>query len=399
MPISNAELVKKAVMTTDLLAASGKLNPAQADKFIDYVIDETVLRKNARIIRFRNESLEIDKIGIGRRVAYPKTEAQDPGLRRSVTTSKVTLTPREVIVPFEIGENFLEIAIEPGADLEDHIVRMMSTRFGTDLEELAINGDTVGHAILESNWKAGGDSARYVKDRYLALHDGWYRLADGGNVYDAGGANLGLSVFNAMLRQMPTKFRRNKAALRWFISPDLAQIYLEKLASRATALGDQAAGGAGHAPFGIPMVEVPLLEFLPPVVQHVVLNTTVEASLRYSPVSSVVVSTSTLDGTPETAYIETTDYVVDYTNGTVARSGGGSAIGDGDTVKVTFTANPQIVLTHQANFIVGIGRDITIGRDEDIYKLVKQYAIHAKIAVEFEEDTAIVKGINIGQGV
>lgn len=397
--ISNKELVEKAVMTTDLLAASGKLNPAQADKFIDYVIDETVLRKNARIIRFRNESLDIDKIGIGRRVAYPKTEAQDPGLRRSITTSKVTLTPREVIVPFEIGENFLEVAIEPGADLEDHIVRMMSTQFGTDLEELAINGDTVGAAILESDWKAGGDAARYVKDKYLALHDGWFRLSDGGNVYDAGGANLGLSVFNAMLRQMPTKFRRNKAALRWFISPDLAQIYLEKLASRATALGDAAAGGAGHTPFGIPMIEVPLLEFLPPIVEHITLTTTTPVALRYAPVASVIVSKSTLDTTPETPYVETTDYVIDYTLGTIVHAGGGSAIGGTDTVKVTYTANPQIVLTHQANFIVGIGRDITIGRDEDIYKLVKQYAIHAKVAVEFEEDTALVKGINIGQGV
>ncbi|KKN26408.1 hypothetical protein LCGC14_0874860, partial [marine sediment metagenome] len=311
----------------------------------------------------------------------------------------VTLTPREVIVPFEIGENFLEVAIEPGTDLEDHIVRMMSTQFGTDLEELAINGDTVGHAILESDWKSGGDATKYVKDKYLALHDGWYRLGDGGNVYDAGGANIGLSVFNAMLRQMPTKFRRNKAALRWFISPDLSQIYLEKLSSRATALGDQAAGGAGHAPFGIPMVEVPLLEFLPPIVQHVVLNTTVAAALRYGPVQSVVVTTSTLDTTPEAAFTETTDYVVDYTNGTVARSGGGSAIGDGDTVKVTYKADPQIVLTHKDNFIVGIGRDITIAKDSDIYKLVRQYAIHAKVAVEFEEDTAIVKGLNIGQGV
>ncbi|KKL87737.1 hypothetical protein LCGC14_1931700, partial [marine sediment metagenome] len=77
--IANKELLEKAVITTDTLAASGKLSPAQSDKFIDYVIDETVLRKNARLIRFRNESLEIDKIGIGRRVAFPKTEAQDPG--------------------------------------------------------------------------------------------------------------------------------------------------------------------------------------------------------------------------------------------------------------------------------------------------------------------------------
>ena len=65
--------------------AGGKLNPAQSDKFIDYVIDETVLKDNARIVRFRNEPLDIDKIGVGKRVAVAKAEASDPGVRRGIT--------------------------------------------------------------------------------------------------------------------------------------------------------------------------------------------------------------------------------------------------------------------------------------------------------------------------
>lgn len=393
--IQNKELIEKAVITTDALATAGKLNPAQSDKFIDYVVDETVLKNNARVVRFRNETLEIDKIGIGRRAALPKTEAQDPGLRRGINTSKIVLQPREIIVPFEVGDNFKEVALEE--NVEDHIIKMMATQLANDLEELYINADTVGPSILESDYKEGGDSSKYVKDKYLALQDGWFRLADGGHVYDAEGKNIGLSVFNSMLRQMPTKFRRNKAALRWFLSPDLAQIYFEKLSTRATALGDQAAGGAGHAPFGVPMVEVPLLDFLPPVVQHVVLPGTTPVSLRYAPVSNVVVTPATLEGTPTTPYVLDTDYSLDAASGTITRIGG--AIGDGATVKVTYTANPQILLTHQSNFIVGIGRDIRIEKDRDIYKGVNQYAITAKIAVQFEESDALVKGKNIGQGV
>ena len=60
--ISNEELVEKATITTDALAAGGKLNPAQSDRFIDYVIDQTVLQGNTRVVRFRQESLEIDKM-------------------------------------------------------------------------------------------------------------------------------------------------------------------------------------------------------------------------------------------------------------------------------------------------------------------------------------------------
>src|SRR5262245_57911796 len=100
--VSNEELVEKAIIATDAIASSGKLNPAQADRFIDYVVEETVLTQMARVVRFRNEQLDIDKIGVGRRVTVPKNEAQDPGVRRGISTSKVSLNPVTLMTPFEI---------------------------------------------------------------------------------------------------------------------------------------------------------------------------------------------------------------------------------------------------------------------------------------------------------
>lgn len=399
MSIPNEEIVRKAVITTDALAAAGKLNPAQSDKFIDYVVDETVLKNNARVVRFRNESLEIEKIGVGKRLALPKAEAQDVALRRGVSTSKVTLTPRELIVPFEIGDNFKEINIE-GDSVEEHIIRMMSTQTANDLEELYINGDLLGHAALESDLKDNGSSTKYIKDSYLALQDGWLKLARGAHVVDAEGANIGLAIFGKMIRAMPTKFRRNKAALRWFMSPDLAQLYMEKLATRATALGDSAAGGSMQKPFGVPIVEVPLWDFTVRTTVHVTLTGVVESALGFAPVENVVVTPPDLAGTPITPYVEGAgnDYEVDYAAGTVKRDVA-STIPTGTVVKVTFDANPQMILTHQSNMIVGIGRDIRIEKDRDIYKGVNQYAITAKVAVNYEELDAIVFAKNVGQGV
>jgi len=395
--ISNEELMRKAQMLLDTFATSGKLNPKQADRFIDYVIKETVLSENARVHRFDNETMDIDKVGIGRRAAVPHVEATDPGIRRGVTTSKVSLTPKPVMVPFEMSDLFQSRSIE-GKDLAEHVVQMMAKQFANDLEELYINGDIVGAATLESDYMAGGDTTKYRKDSYLALFDGWIRTGDGGNVYDAGGANIGLSVLGAMIRQMPTKFRRNKGDLRFFMSSDMAQLYYEKLSTRSTALGDVTASGGSHKPFGVQIVEVPLLDFLPRVVEHVTLTGTTASSLRYAPVSTVVVTTSTLNTTPEAAYTETTDYVIDYTLGTIARAGG-STIGDGATVKVTYDSNPQIVLTHWNNMIIGINTAISVNKDFDIWKRVDQYAIHTSVACEYEEDTALVKGINVGQSI
>jgi hypothetical protein len=101
---------------------------------------------------------------------------------------------------------------------------------------------------------------------------------------------------------------------------------------------------------------------------------------------------------PTTKYVEATDYDMDYTLGTIARNGGGS-IGDGDTVKITYFANPQILLTHKNNLVVGLSRDVRIEKDRDIFRRVNQYAITMKADVQCEETDALVKGTNIGVGV
>jgi hypothetical protein len=401
MTIMNEELVQKSIITANQLAAAGKLTDAQSSRFIDYVVDESVLKNNARVVRFRNENLDIDKIGVGTRVAVPKAEAADPGRRRGVTHTKISLTPREIMIPWEIGDTYREHNIE-GDSVEDHIIRMMATQGANDLEDGYINGNTLGPAILESDYFEGGSSTGYVRDNYLALWTGWSERAESGNVVDMGATNVGLSVFGRMVRALPTKFRRNKSNLRWFISPDLWQVYLEKLSTRATALGDGVAGGDGHAPFGIPAVPVPLWDFTPQVTEHVTLTGTTAVALKNSNivVGSEAVLPSTLANTATVPFTEGTgnDYVMDYAAGTIARDAAG-VIGDGDTVKVTYQAPPQIILTHMNNFIVGIGRDIRIEKDRDIYKGVNQYAITMKADVQFEELTALVKGKNIGLGV
>lgn len=398
MTIANEELVRKATIVANDLASGGKLNDAQSDRFIDFVVDETVLKDNARIVRFRNENLDIDKIGVGKRVALPKSEGVDPQVRRGITTSKITITPHELIVPFEIGDNFRELNIE-GENVEETIIRLMATQLANDLEDLYINGNKLGPAIPQADLLEGGSSDE-IKDSYLALSNGWSLLGDGANVVDALGQNVGLSIFSKAIRAMPTKFRRNRAALRWFMSPDLWQLYMEKLSTRATALGDNAAGGGGGTPgpFGIAAIPVPLWEFEPLTVEHVTLTGTTAVALKNGPVTDVVVHADELDKVPTAPYILTTDYVLDAAAGTIARNGGG-AIGSGDIVKVTYRSSPQIMLTHQNNFVVGIGRDIRIEKDRDIYKGVNQYAITAKVDVQFEELSAIVKVRNIGMGV
>lgn len=402
--MSNEELqaiIEKAVITTQALAAGGKLNDAQSKQFIDYVIQETALTELARTVRFTNENLVIDKITVGRRVTVPAEEAADPGIRRGVSTGKVTLTPRELMTPFEVGDGFKEHNIE-GDGAEDHVVKMMAARTGNDIEELYINGNTDGPAALESDLRENGSSTQYIKDTFLAQFDGWSKLADSAHTVDAGAAPIGVAIFGAMLRALPTKFKRNKANLRWYGSPDLWQLFQEKLASRATAMGDSAVqGGQKNARvFGIEYVEVPLWPFEPTVAEHKQFTgsgTTVTISNKNA--TNLVVLPSTLGSTPTTPYVEGTDYSFDSATGVITHLGGGSAIGATETVKVTYEAPPQLLLTHKTNLIVGIGRDVRIEKDRDIYKRANQFAITTKVACQVEEVDILVKASNIGRSL
>lgn len=401
MTTSNEELVQKAVITADALASQGKLNPVQADKFLDYVIDETVMRDNVRIIKFKGESLIVDKIGLGQRAAVPAQEAVDPSVRRGVNTSKITLLPKEIMTPWEIGDTFREINVEL-EKIDDHIAQMMARQTANDVEESSINGDLLGPAILQSEYLDGGDNTKYVKDGLHALYDGWYRLGDSGHVKSMDGANIGSSTFFQMIRELPTKWRRNLGDLRWFLSSDLLNIYMEKLSTRGTALGDKVIeqGSDGQLIAGVKPVAVPLFDLYPKVVEHITLGTSATVSLRYAPIATSpapVVTDQTLAQIPVTPYVEDTDYSINYTAGTITNLDVG--IGADAPLKVTYHAYPQILLTHKNNLVVGLSRDVRIEKDRDIFRRVNQYAITMKVDVQCEETDAIAKAINVGPGV
>jgi len=400
MSISNEQLVDQVLqkaIDTGVLTTYGKMNPKQFDVFIDYVKDLTALNKMARVVSFTNEKMQIDKIDIGARVMQPKTEYQAPQNRLGVTTSQIELQPKSVIAAIDITDEFTDINLE-GDKVKDHIMRMFATGWGNDGELLSLRGDTVGQSSLEGDVLAGGSTTQYIKDALLAMFDGWLRKADGGHVVDLNGTNIGLSVWDQLIRAMPEKFRRDKSQLRFICSPDLEQIWLTKYATRMTAGGEDAAQGKPQTPFGIPLVGVPQLEFLPTIVEHKTMTGTTPQTLRYKPFSAEVGTPYTLSSTPTTKFIKDTDYSAEYTAGTVTRIGG--SIGDGDVVKFTYKAQPQVILTHMSNLILAYGRDsMRVEKARNIHKGADEFVMTGKMDVQIENLDALVKGINVGTGV
>lgn len=253
------ELLEKVITTTTLGSApdghsSGLLDPEQANRFIDYTFDSTVLGDVVRKIRLRSDSQEIDRIGVGERLMRRATEAVDDGVNVGVAFSKISLGTTKYRLDWELSSESLEDGKE-GEELEDHIARMLAAQVGTDLEDLAINGDTTKNT-----------------DPFLGGVDGWDRRARlAGHVVDHAGGTADRDVFNKALKALPTKYRKRRSQLRFFNGANVMQDYIYSLQAKSADWdGPAAPEGVRNAnwdnfdtlgrAFGVPIIEVPLMD-------------------------------------------------------------------------------------------------------------------------------------------
>ena len=94
-------MLAKAIDTGDL-AAGGLLGAEQSNRFIDLVADQSVMLREARVVRMRSAVTELDRIATAGRVSKLKAEGVAPSDLSEPAFSKVTLTAVDIITPFEI---------------------------------------------------------------------------------------------------------------------------------------------------------------------------------------------------------------------------------------------------------------------------------------------------------
>ena len=236
----------------------GLLNAEQSARFLDYIFDATVIGKVARTVRMRADTTEIDRMSVGEKLMKLATEGDDTAANGAVTFSKISLTTKKLRMDWELSTESLEDNIE-GADLEDHIARMMATQAGNDIEDVVLNGDT---ALTSDNL-------------YKSFNGVVKKAKTSGRVGDAAGAAVSRAVFNSALKAMPRKYKQRRGDLRFLAGSNLIQDFLfaNSIGTNNTIPQDIASsvirgavaplgGPAGYvAPFafGIPIIEVPLL--------------------------------------------------------------------------------------------------------------------------------------------
>lgn len=233
MTTSNKELIQRAdIALADLTANGGKLNPEQANAFIDMVLDQPTILKQVRQVRMTGPEKKINRIGFASRILRAASQtggAEDDGSngryvakadRSKPTTSQITLNTKEVIAEIRLPYEVLEDNIE-GASLESHIMRLIAERAAIDLEELALGGDTAS------------------ADAYLALMDGYMKRMTSHIVNNANAGITPTMLTNGLLA-MPQKYLRNLNQLKHFVTVANTIKYRQNVANRATGYGDSA---------------------------------------------------------------------------------------------------------------------------------------------------------------
>lgn len=238
--LSTEELLRKAVLTsTDGSSSFGGAGEAplsieQVTQFIELMAAAQVMLGDVRVVTSAASKWQESIISFSDRIARAGVEAQRnaSGDRVSPSTGIVEISTVLLRGEVPVSDEVMEDNVA-GQSIVQSLERTISDRFGFDIEDLLVNGDTTN-----------------VGDSYLAQLNGWLYQAKNGKV-GSGAGQAGnpvdataygqdyQEIFKALLQAIPYRFLRNiEAEGRFYVPKRLEQTYRDILASRQGALGD-----------------------------------------------------------------------------------------------------------------------------------------------------------------
>lgn len=354
--LSNSSLINKAAITAGSFSGAVGLAAREADRFIDYVIDQSVLLKACRVERMNNATKKIDKINLGDNILVPAVAATDPGETTGIGVSQIILRAKEMIAVARISDDTLEDNIE-GDAFVDHLMRMVATQVSNDLELAYLFGNSRPTPVT-------------IND----LFDGWLKQMRTGHVLDAAADQdrfMSFEKLSKAFKTIPNKFKRNRQMMRYCCSPNLVEDYVQLLVAKNTPGADVAIQGDAPLRYGrIPFAELGLVP------ENMPVNTGISTALaadsavgaqnfKVNAVQGLNAGDSITIGAPDTASFETLTIQAVGTAGA-----GGTGITTVEQAQYVHQTNDilnqasldgtPLMLTHMLNLIVGIHRDIRV---------------------------------------
>jgi len=164
MKTNKQMLSKKEQIEKMISLPSITLEAEEADRFIDYIVDESVMKNSARVVKMNKETKNIRALGLGdSRFLYPGSTFTSSDYLKQLPEQKIPLATKKLRGCVVIYDDDLEDNIEADA-FADHVMRMVTARIANELDEIFWIGDTAS---------VGGFAATDAR----SLFDGWrYRI-------------------------------------------------------------------------------------------------------------------------------------------------------------------------------------------------------------------------------
>lgn len=242
MAMDNQTLIRKAdLQLSDLVSSGGIMQPAYAQKFIQLLIDESVLMKHAWVRPMKAREEKIDKTRFASRVlrAAEERTALSESDRSKPDLGKSELAAKAFKAEVRLDDETLEDNIEEGT-FKTTVMSMLKDAIARDMDEILVRGDTTS------------------ADLFLKKFNGVLASATS-NIVNATDTNLTKTTLKNMVKTMPSPFLRDRSKMRFFTSIDAEADYADSLADRATDMGDEHTKKNVACEYrGIPVIAVPL---------------------------------------------------------------------------------------------------------------------------------------------
>ena len=436
MITNKALLNKKNFMKAMKALPDIELLPEEADKFIDYVVDESFWKNNARIVKMEKVEKNLRYLGFkaGTRFLKPANKFASTDYLKEFAEGKVTLHAQKVRGAVVVYDDDLEEGIE-GQAFADHLMKIIAKKVANEIDEAAYcSHDGFADTDIRSLWK-GFRYKLLVEQAKTGTFPKAATLLDASNTL-AGHENdftvpgkIAERVkvdttytgdwefkFAKMLAVMPSKYKLvGLKNLRFFCNDIIPNDYAEALANRATILGDKALLGEKDLPYRtVPIASVPLMPVTYEVVEgtlngkedydvtgtlHNIIAVTASTfdiagdfTAEFTAGLKIIVSGSAKNNGVYTvvssAYADTTTTItVSETVDTTTADGklGGNVCGD-------------VILTPKSNFIIGIQKELTLESKRAPEDQAQYVFYNLKIDIAVENPEAAVILVNVIHG-
>lgn len=246
---SNQEMILKSIETSDF-GNGGLLTPKRQNQFIKLIRTYGKMIPMVRFERLSQSQMTLDKMHIGEPISESVDENTGTvgggGNTSKASTSQIDLQTKKLKSGWNITTETLTENIEQSG-FENSVMDGMTQRIATDLELLAIQGDATTYS-----------AATDVFGKLLKRCNGWDVLTQSAHILDVGGSSIQKGIFAEMVKMMPQQYLQDPD-LKWWVSKAIAIDWMDLLSDRGTALGDNALNGNSISPYGIPLVQIPLI--------------------------------------------------------------------------------------------------------------------------------------------